>query len=1479
MFKKLSFLVLFTYLITTSFAQQNNITGTALWTVKNPFECKEFVMNNGQFTQYEKDNVGSKILYYTGKGRLHLYYTEDGFTIRMDSLYEDKNASNWDDDNKSEHEKHEDGLRNLKGKSYFLKMQWQGANPSVRVEAQTVASDYYTYPDPNDPKGQKGVTANAWKKLVYHNIYPGIDIEFYYPDKGGLEYNIIVHPGADPFLVKMKYSGDLNVAEVNTNADINWVTKLIDHAPTAKDETGNKVGVSFNINNNTVSFVTDHYDKSKTLTIDPWISATSLGGGNQAFDIGYDLTGNVYVYGGGAGVSYEEQKYNSGGGLVWTYTTTYTYIYTSDYFYGDLAVDVRDGTSYICEGFDPSPACSVIKVSTLGVQQAKGPGTTIDEEWRIGVDYCNNQLCLATGGESGIFCTHQDTNCTTTTGVNMLGSGSVWDQALLTFDNIGNLYVGTGNMYGNIGSPYGNMIVKMPLPSCTPTTYKYFDHHDFIEIQNIAYYPVIFGYVAGNGFNGLVATPTKIFSYDGGKMRGWQASTGAAYDSTTVSGTSYQWGGIALDCDNDIYCGNNKNISMYDTAMTSLGALALSNTVYDVAVSPHGYVYACGNGFVQCLTALHKLAKVTVVQPGCGCNGSATAQPCGKGPFTYSWSNGATTSSITNLCAGTYTLTVRTGGCEPQWDTAIAILTGGGGGGLTLTPDSTSTLCSGSTGTAGVTVTGGTSPYTYLWTPGSATTSSITGLSAGTYCVKVTDKNGCKDSTCISVTSASSLAVTTGPIISVSCNGGSNGSIVSTPSGGTPAYTYAWTPSGQITATATGLSAGTYTITVTDANGCIATASAVITQPTPVVATIGAITNVSCNGGANGSTSASGSGGTPPYFYSWTSGSTTSNATGLSAGTYTVTVTDINGCTGTASATITQPTPITATTSSVAASCGVGNGTATVTPAGGTGTYTYLWNPTGQTTSTATGLTAGTYSVTITDANGCTLTTSVVVTTASTLTATITGSANVLCNGGTTGGATVTAAGGTPAYTYAWTPGGNSNSAATGLSAGTYTITVTDANGCTATASVIITQPPLLTVTTAAPTNVLCNGGTTGSDVATAGGGATPYTYSWNTIPVQTSSGATGLSAGTYTVTVTDANGCTATANTTITQPIAITLTTAGFPTTCNGGNDGQATVIPAGGTTPYAYSWTNGATKANASNLTAGSYTVTVTDANGCSVTASATVTQPTAIIVAFTADTINGCAPLCTGLVDASTDPGGVITKWNWSYSDGGSDTVKNPRHCFNTPGTYNVTLTVTDNHGCTATLTTTNMITVYSAPTPAFTVSPQPTTILSPTIQFTDASTDAYGIASWFWNFSDPTDPVNSAQQNPTHTYGDTGIFCAMLTVTNIHGCKDSITECLVISPQYTLYIPDAFTPNGDGKDDIFIPSGSNFTNFQMYIFDRWGMLIYKTNDITKGWNGGVNNNSRICQEDTYVYLIQATDPFGQQHRYIGKVTLLQ
>jgi gliding motility-associated-like protein len=907
---------------------------------------------------------------------------------------------------------------------------------------------------------------------------------------------------------------------------------------------------------------------------------------------------------------------------------------------------------------------------------------------------------------------------------------------------------------------------------------------------------------------------------------------------------------------------------------TNSSATGLTAGTYTVTVTDANGCTITASATITQPTAL--TAATTTTTASCGSsNGSATVTAGGGTPaYKYLWTPGGNTNSnATGLSAGTYTVTITdANGCTL---TATATVTNATGETVTIT-GTTNVLCNGgANGSINTNTTGGTLPYNYAWSNGQ-TNANATGLSAGTYTITVTDANGCVATASATITQPTAVTVTTGAPVNVLCNGGANGSVTATGGGGTPAYNYSWS-NGQTGSSATGLSAGTYTVTVTDANGCTATASATITQPTAVTVTTGAPVNVLCNGGANGSVTATGSGGTPAYNYSWSNGQTGSNATGLSAGTYTVTATDANGCTATTTATITQPTALTLTTTTIQSTCGKSNGSASATAGGGTPAYNYTWS-TGQTGSNATGLSAGTYTVTTTDANGCTLTTTAVVSNAVAETVTITTVTNVLCNGGNTGGCGPTVTGGTPAYTYSWS-NGQTNSNATGLSAGTYTLTVTDANGCVATATATVTQPTLLTVTTSAPTNVLCNGGNNGSDVATAGGGTIPYAYSWNTIPVQTSSNATGLTAGTYTITVTDANGCTATASTTITQPPALTLSAAGFPVSCNGGNNGQTTAIPGGGTPPYNYSWSNGVTTANANNLAAGNYTITITDANGCSIDTTVTVTQPAAIVVAFSADTINGCAPLCTGLLDATTDPGGTITKWNWSYSDGGSDTVQNPRHCFTTPGSYNVTLTVTDNHGCTGTLTINNMITVYSAPVAAFTFGPQPAYINSPTINFTDNSTDAYGIAGWLWNFNDPLNDAPSTQQNPSHAYGDTGTFCATLTVTNIHGCVDSITECLVVSPEYELFIPNAFSPNGDGKNDIFQPKGEYMSSYKMYIFDRWGMLLFYSDDINKGWNGTVNNGSAICQEDTYVYLIEATDNQGQQHKYLGKVTLMK
>jgi len=186
---------------------------------------------------------------------------------------------------------------------------------------------------------------------------------------------------------------------------------------------------------------------------------------------------------------------------------------------------------------------------------------------------------------------------------------------------------------------------------------------------------------------------------------------------------------------------------------------------------------------------------------------------------------------------------------------------------------------------------------------------------------------------------------------------------------------------------------------------------------------------------------------------------------------------------------------------------------------------------------------------------------------------------------------------------------------------------------------------------------------------------------------------------------------------------------------------------------------------------------------------------------------------------------------------------------------------------------------MITSYNHPTAKFTESPQPTTILNPVIYFKDQSIDNYGIASWNWTtFGDGTDSVSNSSA-PPHTYQDTGTYCASLTVTNIHGCVDSTTNCVVIGPQFVLYIPDAFTPNGNGINDIFQPKGQFVSSFVMYIFNRWGDLIYTTTDITKGWIGSVNNSGPLCQEDTYIYVINAMDSKRKQYNYTGRVSLLK
>ncbi|RKT00767.1 gliding motility-associated C-terminal domain-containing protein [Flavobacterium sp. 123] len=293
---------------------------------------------------------------------------------------------------------------------------------------------------------------------------------------------------------------------------------------------------------------------------------------------------------------------------------------------------------------------------------------------------------------------------------------------------------------------------------------------------------------------------------------------------------------------------------------------------------------------------------------------------------------------------------------------------------------------------------------------------------------------------------------------------------------------------------------------------------------------------------------------------------------------------------------------LTASTSQTNLFCfGGSNGTASVVVSGGTAPYSYSWSPSGGTWATASGLTAGNYTVTITDDNLATITKNFTITEPSAITASAS-QTNVSCNGGSNGTASVTPSGGAGSYTYSWSPSGGTGATASGLSAGSYTVTIEDANGCSATRNFTITEPSAIAAS-ASQTNIACNGGATGSASVTPSGGAGSYTYSWSPSG-GTGATASGLTAGNYTVTITDANLCTATRNFTITEPSAITATTSQTNTSCNGSTDGIASVIASGGTGSYSYSWSpSGGTAATATGLAAGNYTCTITDLNGCSI------------------------------------------------------------------------------------------------------------------------------------------------------------------------------------------------------------------------------------------------------------------------------------
>lgn len=640
------------------------------------------------------------------------------------------------------------------------------------------------------------------------------------------------------------------------------------------------------------------------------------------------------------------------------------------------------------------------------------------------------------------------------------------------------------------------------------------------------------------------------------------------------------------------------------------------------------------------------------------CDGSATLTVSGgQTPYTYTWSAPAvsSTSVVSNLCSGTYSVNMTDNlGCLKTQTVSIAAPPT-----LTTAPTSTNVTCFGaSTGSININPSGGVPSYTYNWSPAVSSASVANGVPAGTYNYTVTDSKGCVTTQSLVITQPVALSHTVSGT-NVTCFGACDGTGGVTVAGGTSPYTYSWSPgnpTGQGTTNITALCPGTYSVLMTDANNCTRTGTVSITQPTALSLSTTSH-NLSCNGVCDGSISATPSGGTPGYSYTLqpSSGAAITTAppyTSLCADSYTLTMKDAAGCTTTKTITISQPNPITLTLTATAINCfGQCNASIATAVGGGSPSYTYNWN-TGSTASSLSNQCAGAYNATVTDAGGCKATASVTIASPTDMTVSVT-SANPKCSGTCNGSASASVNGGTPNYTYSWTPTGSTTASSSGLCSGTYTVRVTDSKGCIKTQTTSLVAPPALTLATSNGTTS-CSGVCNGTVGVTPSGGTAGYSYSWSSGAAPTASVNTGLCAGNYAVTVTDANGCIASNNATVSQPTALTTTITNVQSSCNI-CIGAATAGPSGGTSPYSYSWVNSSsvvtnTTQTASNMCVGDYTLTVTDKSGCTTTQTVNIAQTVLLVLTSNGNTLS-CNGSCSGIGVANASGGSGSYTYSWT------------------------------------------------------------------------------------------------------------------------------------------------------------------------------------------------------------------------------------
>lgn len=694
--------------------------------------------------------------------------------------------------------------------------------------------------------------------------------------------------------------------------------------------------------------------------------------------------------------------------------------------------------------------------------------------------------------------------------------------------------------------------------------------------------------------------------------------------------------------------------------------------------------------------------------------------------------------------------------------------------------------------------------------------------------------------------------------------------------------------------------AGNWTITYTIAGACGDVNSTTIS--------VGNVTfnqssvNVTCNGDNSGQITISNAVGAPPLSYSIDGGMNTQPTglfSGLGPGNYSLVATDANGCSSiVVPLQITEPTALIVSASmDQQSSCGNPNGEVTAVAQGGTviGSYQYLWdtNPT-QSTASATGLSPGTYTVTVTDNNGCTATASVSVTATPGFTASMSNATDATCNGVCSGSATAVVSNSAALpVSYLWNdPSNQTLPTAIGLCAGSYQVTVTDNVGCIATATAVVSEPTAVQAQILSSISTVCIGQSADLSAALSGG-LGPYSgFLWSSLPIDPSLSpstqnptVSPLVNTTYSFVATDANGCPSTPvslSLNVSSPLGLSVSSpiGGNTGICLNGST-AIDLVATGGDGNYSYYLLPDLT--NPINLpyqvqpsTTTSYDFMVND--GCSsppASASSLITVHPLPQVAFAANDSMGCIPFSLSFSDLSAPPAAT---WSWDFGDPNSlaDTsiAQNPYYQYTEVGTFDVTLTVTTANGCVATLVQPSFIETFQPPVAAFEYDPHQALSLDPTIRFTDQSTG--NVTDWEWEFGDGD---VSFDQNPSHSYLDTGNHVITLHVISAEGCTSLIRHNVYIRPTLTLYIPNSFTPDRDHINDGFRAYGEGYdwSTYQLVIFDRWGTEIFKTNDIEDEWRGTYKNNK--VEAGLYAWRILISDFNGRVYPFNGHIKLIR